>query len=135
MTQQETLWLTEDNEEIESLTHRKSIMSLDEEDDGHSSLAANVEPDPKAYWRVFCDVILRTIFAVAILAVGCWIPEVHRNQIPCSYAATDPVLSLASLVSKVAASIFGVMACWSFRCMFELFWLDRIQQNRELSSE
>jgi hypothetical protein len=93
------------------------------------------EPDTKAYWPALCDIILRTIFAVAILAVGCWIPEARRSQIPFSYAATDPVLSLASLVSKVAAGIFGAMACWSFRCVFEMLWRDRIEQSRRLLSE
>jgi hypothetical protein len=87
------------------------------------------------YWRAVVDVLLRTTFALAILAAGCWIPEAHLSHIPWSHAATDPVLSLASVVSKVAATVYGAMACWSFRCVFEMLWRDRIEQSRRLSSE
>jgi len=109
-------------------------MSLDEKNDERSPLVVRVEPDAKVYWRALRDVTLRAILAVAILAVGCWIPASYLQDISSWYwMDPDPVVRLASLVSKVAVCIYGVIALWRFRCVFDNE--DRIEQSRRLFSE
>ena len=79
------------------------------------------------------DVTLRAILAVAILAVGCWIPASYLEDISWYWMDPDPVVRLASLVSKVAVCIYGGIAVWRFRCVFDNE--DRTEKGRRLSRE
>src|SRR5215471_6352114 len=87
---------------------------------------------PKAYRRAVCDVILRTIFALAILASGLWVPESYLDRVPLYWMDPDPVVPLAFFICKVAAGVYGAMAIWSFRCVFAAMWL--LSRNPETES-
>jgi hypothetical protein len=87
---------------------------------------------PEAYRRAVWDIILRSTFALVILAGGRWIPESYLDQIPWYWMDPDPVVRLAFFVCNVAACVYGAMAIWSFRCVFAAMWV--VSRNERFGS-